>query len=250
MFGLRRVFYKAPTLGRLHAIRKFSSNVSLYRNVATALHIPANEIMHNLHETHAITERNEAKFEEYNKGAIAEYDAMIQNRIDAILGRGSISDWELAEDNGFLRKTFNFSSPDNAHYFVNEVSRVCSKEDHHPEWRMIGDKTIEVYLTSHFAGNKVSINDYELAEAMNKIEGSSKTYNQYNFFSKDRIIELTIGFIIFAIYMKGFGTDFELVDANENNTKLTQLKEVVPETDVDEQLDNYSLAAIKENIYR
>ena len=43
--------------------------------------------------------------------------------------------------------------------------------DHHPEWWCTnGGKTINTSLTSHFAGNKVTITDYKVASEMNRIE--------------------------------------------------------------------------------
>ena len=248
MFGLKRIFNKTPSLARMHSMRRFSTHVSLFRPVATVLHIPADEIMHNLHTTHEITAQNEAKFDEYNKMAIEEYDTMIQNQLDAILGRGGISDWELAEDNGFLRKTFNFSTPDNAHYFVNQVSTVCSKTDHHPEWKMIGNTTIEVYLTSHFAGNKVSIKDYELAEQMNKIEKSAKSYNQYTKLTIGRGIEFIIFLLALGIYYKAMTYDVKGADVRDGGSMPSKFKGVDSTLSADQQLDAFSLDYIKEKI--
>ena len=248
MFSLRRVLYKAPSMSRMIAMKRFSTEVSMFRPIATALDVPAREILNNLQATHEMTVRNEERFEEYNRGAIEEYDAMIQNRIDAILGKNAISDWELADDNGFLRKTFTFATPDIAHFFVNEVSRVCSKSDHHPEWRMISDKSIEVYLTSHFAGNKVSINDYELAEAMNKVEKSAKSHNQYSFFKIDKLVEISIVLIVLAFYLKFNKPAYDTVPLKEGSFNKTEFTDVTFEKSVDEQLEEFSFNSIKNHL--
>ncbi len=248
MFSIKRVLNKAPSMSRMWAIRNFSSEVSLFRPIATAVDIPAREIMHNLHETHAMTAAAEAKFEEYNQGAIEEYDQMIQNRIDSIVARNGISEWELAEDNGFLRKTFTFGSPENAHFFMNEVSKVCSKTDHHPEWKLINEKSIEVYLTSHFAGNKVSINDYELAESMNKIEGTAQSHNYYSNFSKGKAIEYIIGFMLVGFLARGIRPTYEEVDVIDGTPKVHDYNGVNPTLKVDNQLDDYSLQSIKDEM--
>lgn len=187
MFNLRRTYAKTTTLAKLWARRNFTTEVSMFKPVATALDVPASEILNNLQDTHAMTQRNEERFEEYNKMANQEYDEMIQNRMNKIIGSNNVSDWELAEDNGFLRKVFEFDSSEHAHIFINDVSFYCSRVDHHPEWKMIGDRTIEVSLTSHFADNKVSINDYELAQEMNKIASKNKSKNPYATFTLDKL---------------------------------------------------------------
>jgi len=58
---------------------------------------------------------------------------------------------------------------------------VSNKLDHHPEWHL-ADKglTINVRLTSHFANNKVTRLDFQLAEAMN--EAYSLTQSTYSMF--------------------------------------------------------------------
>jgi pterin-4a-carbinolamine dehydratase len=46
---------------------------------------------------------------------------------------------------------------------------ISNKLDHHPEWKLSNNGlTVDVRLTSHFAGNKVTRLDFELAEAMNE----------------------------------------------------------------------------------
>ena len=61
---------------------------------------------------------------------------------------------------------------------MNEVSRFCSANDHHPEWSLNGS-TLSVKLTTHDNNNKVSLKDYELANHMVYVydyKGKSKTY--------------------------------------------------------------------------
>ena len=68
-----------------------------------------------------------------------------------------------------MTKSFEFASFEQAQHFVQRVGRFCSETDHHPEWQTSnGGKTVTVKLTSHFAGNKVTLYDFQLAEAMNK----------------------------------------------------------------------------------
>jgi pterin-4a-carbinolamine dehydratase len=67
-----------------------------------------------------------------------------------------------------LKKRFDFDSFEQAQAFVQRVGVKCSTLDHHPEWSITnGGKSINVKLTSHFAGNKLSLLDFQLAEIMN-----------------------------------------------------------------------------------
>eukprot|EP00344_Euplotes_crassus_P010833 CAMPEP_0197004702 /NCGR_PEP_ID=MMETSP1380-20130617/25200_1 /TAXON_ID=5936 /ORGANISM="Euplotes crassus, Strain CT5" /LENGTH=237 /DNA_ID=CAMNT_0042423579 /DNA_START=38 /DNA_END=751 /DNA_ORIENTATION=+ len=235
-------------MGKMWAIRRFSREVSLFGTVATAADVPAREIMNHLDQTREFIRISEAKFAEYNANAMEEYDQMIQNQINAIVARNGIDEWELAEDNGFLRKTFTFATPETAHYFMNEVSKVCSKSDHHPEWKLVSDRAIEVHLTSHFAGNKVSINDYELAEAMNKIEKTSQSYNHYSYFTTSKIIEYIIGFVLVGFAIRGIKPRYPEVQVEGRDIHPLEYTENFTNAKVDQQLDKYSLEEIKGKI--
>ena len=80
-----------------------------------------------------------------------------------------------------MTKTFEFSSFEQAQHFVQRVSRFASQKDHHPEWLTSnGGRTVSVRLTSHFAGNKVTLFDFELAENMNQAHKITlKEYSAY-----------------------------------------------------------------------
>ena len=62
---------------------------------------------------------------------------------------------------------------------------MSNKLDHHPEWSLSNKGlTVDVRLTSHFAGNKVTRLDFELAEAMNEAYGITlSTYSMFPFFT-------------------------------------------------------------------
>ena len=200
MFLSKRLYRKGATLSKVFALRKMTTTMCLYKPIATAVDVPANKIPDHLKLTEQMTAEIQKKFDDYNKWAIAEYDMMISNRLANIIDSGNVKDWELAPDNSYLRKTFDFPTPDHAHYFVNEISKFCTTSDHHPEWSMIGNKSIKVNLTSHFAGNKVSLKDYELAQHMNKIHGSAKSHNPYSFITHERMIELGVfGLLLVSI---------------------------------------------------
>lgn len=68
-----------------------------------------------------------------------------------------------------MKRKFEFSSFEQGQRFVHEVGKFCSLKDHHPQWETAdGGKSLVVTLTSHFANNKVTLFDFELAEQMNE----------------------------------------------------------------------------------
>jgi len=68
-----------------------------------------------------------------------------------------------------LTRSFTFTSAAQAQYFVQSVGKFCVLKDHHPEWSALDSgRTVSVKLTSHFAGNKVTLFDFQLAEHMNQ----------------------------------------------------------------------------------
>eukprot|EP00349_Pseudokeronopsis_sp_Brazil_P003620 CAMPEP_0202956984 /NCGR_PEP_ID=MMETSP1396-20130829/1422_1 /ASSEMBLY_ACC=CAM_ASM_000872 /TAXON_ID= /ORGANISM="Pseudokeronopsis sp., Strain Brazil" /LENGTH=105 /DNA_ID=CAMNT_0049674233 /DNA_START=189 /DNA_END=506 /DNA_ORIENTATION=- len=103
-----------------------------------------------------------------NVRAREELKEMNENRITNIIERGGVDNWVTASDLANLSRTFHFTSFEQAQRFVHEVGKHCSKTDHHPEWHLTnGGKDVNVKLTSHFAGNKVTLYDFQLAEHMN-----------------------------------------------------------------------------------
>lgn len=192
MFLSKKLYNRSIAISKLYAIRKMTTTMSLYKPIASVLDVPANKIPDHLEVTRQFTADLQKKHDDYNKWAIAEYDTMISNRLANIIDSGSVKDWELADDHSYLRKTFDFPTPDHAHFFVNEVSKFCTATDHHPEWKMNASRSISVNLTSHFAGNKVSLKDYELAQKMNEVFKSTKSFSQYSFITKEFLIELGV----------------------------------------------------------
>lgn len=124
---------------------------------------------------------------------------MIRNRVSNIVDSGSVQDWQVTGDNDSISYTFKFQTQDHAHFFMNEVSRFCSKTDHHPEWRYNNSKELTVNLTSHFANNKVTVSDYELAQEMSRVYKKTQSYNPYAWFTTERLIEIgQLTFIYFS----------------------------------------------------
>ncbi|KAJ3076629.1 hypothetical protein HDU98_001638 [Podochytrium sp. JEL0797] len=64
-----------------------------------------------------------------------------------------------------LTKAFRFKDFSEAWAFMNRVALVAEKSDHHPEWFNVYNR-VDVVLTTHDAGNKVSARDVEMAKRM------------------------------------------------------------------------------------
>ena len=109
----------------------------------------------------------------------------------------------------------------------------------------MGNKTIQVYLTSHFNNNKVSIKDYELATEMNKIAAKTKSYNPYTFFTPDRRTTLVIGLILAVIFANGLNPTYPEVAVSTREVKEPELDQN-PEGEItSEHLHKLSLEHIR-----
>jgi 4a-hydroxytetrahydrobiopterin dehydratase len=111
---------------------------------------------------------NAAKFATFNEQCAVELKEMNYNVIGNIVARGGDQGWTRAENFDYLKKTFEFPSFEQTNAFCQAVAKRSNLMDHHPEWTLKnGGCSVDVTLTSHFAGNKVTRLDFELAEAMN-----------------------------------------------------------------------------------
>ena len=72
-----------------------------------------------------------------------------------------------SEQNNQLYKKFVFKNFSEAFAFMARVAIEAEKADHHPEWKNIYN-TVEIWLSTHDAGNIVTDNDRRLAQ---KIDG-------------------------------------------------------------------------------
>ena len=88
---------------------------------------------------------------------------------------------------------------------MNEVSKVCSWDDHHPEWNLKGH-TLNVFLTSHWNDNKVSVMDYKLAAAMNEQFNETGPLAGYHPNDKTYAVEIGVGiaFLIALYFARGY----------------------------------------------
>ena len=77
------------------------------------------------------------------------------------------------EENNRLKRSFKFRDFTEAFAFMTRVAFIAEKLNHHPNWYNVYN-TVEIELSTHDAGNKVTAKDKEMAEAIDKIlEGSS-----------------------------------------------------------------------------
>jgi 4a-hydroxytetrahydrobiopterin dehydratase len=72
------------------------------------------------------------------------------------------------EANNTLNRTFEFENFVEAWGFMSKVAIIAEKMNHHPEWKNVYNK-VEITLTTHDEGNKVTEKDRELAEKISKL---------------------------------------------------------------------------------
>lgn len=72
------------------------------------------------------------------------------------------------EKDNALQKTFKFKDFTGAFAFMTGVALLAEKMNHHPDWRNCYN-TVEIKLSSHDAGNRVTESDRKLAEAIDKL---------------------------------------------------------------------------------
>jgi 4a-hydroxytetrahydrobiopterin dehydratase len=72
------------------------------------------------------------------------------------------------EENNQLHKKFEFKDFSEAFAFMTRVALAAEKMDHHPKWTNEYNK-IEIWLSSHDAGDIVTEKDKKLAAIIDKI---------------------------------------------------------------------------------
>jgi 4a-hydroxytetrahydrobiopterin dehydratase len=65
-------------------------------------------------------------------------------------------------DNNVLYKKFEFKNFTSAFGFMTRVAIEAEKMDHHPKWTNVYNK-VEIWLTTHDAGNVITEKDTKLA---------------------------------------------------------------------------------------
>jgi len=67
-------------------------------------------------------------------------------------------DWQLSEDNKFIKRSFKFKNFYHTMSFVNAVAHVANKEDHHPDLE-VGYNYCNIRYNTHAIGG-LSENDF------------------------------------------------------------------------------------------
>lgn len=73
--------------------------------------------------------------------------------------------WE--EKNNQLHRVFEFNDFSEAFGFMTRVAMIAEKQNHHPQWMNTWNK-VEIWLSTHDAGNVVTEKDRRLAKAINE----------------------------------------------------------------------------------
>ena len=72
------------------------------------------------------------------------------------------------EENNRLKKSFQFKDFKEAFGFMTKVALVAEKMDHHPLWTNVWN-TVEIWLSTHDAGDVVTEKDQRLAEKIDQL---------------------------------------------------------------------------------
>lgn len=72
------------------------------------------------------------------------------------------------EENNALYKQFEFSDFSTAFAFMTRVAMLAEKQDHHPTWKNTYNK-VEIWLSTHDAGDVVTEKDRQLAVLIDKL---------------------------------------------------------------------------------
>ena len=72
------------------------------------------------------------------------------------------------EKNDSLHKKFEFKNFSEAFAFMTRVALAAEKMDHHPKW-MNEYNTVEIWLSSHDAGNTVTEKDHKLSKIIDTL---------------------------------------------------------------------------------
>lgn len=72
------------------------------------------------------------------------------------------------EENNSLYRKFTFKDFSEAFAFMTRVALVAEKMNHHPKWTNVWN-TVEIWLSTHDAGNVVTDKDRKLAEKIDAL---------------------------------------------------------------------------------
>ena len=73
------------------------------------------------------------------------------------------------EENNSLYRKFTFKDFSEAFAFMTRVALVAEKMNHHPKWTNVWN-TVEIWLSTHDAGNVVTDKDRKLADKIDALQ--------------------------------------------------------------------------------
>lgn len=73
----------------------------------------------------------------------------------------------IEKDNKLCR-SFEFKNFNEAFAFMTRVAMIAEKMDHHPNWSNVYNK-VDIELTTHMVGNKITEKDRKLAQEIDKL---------------------------------------------------------------------------------
>ena len=130
---------------------------------------------------------------------------MNENLIDNLISRGGTEGWSTEGELDALTKTFMFDNFEQASAFIQQTGKFAEKKDHHPEWNSSHNGTqVHARLTSHFADNKVTLFDFELAENMNQSYKSAMKHNLYPTYTNSQLLNAAVGVGSIVILLGAF----------------------------------------------
>lgn len=74
------------------------------------------------------------------------------------------------ESDNKLKKSFQFADFSEAFAFMTRVALLAESMNHHPTWTNTWNR-VDIALSTHDAGNKVTDKDRKLAQAIDKLTG-------------------------------------------------------------------------------
>jgi 4a-hydroxytetrahydrobiopterin dehydratase len=78
----------------------------------------------------------------------------------------NLNGWSHQNDS--IKKTFEFKNFKQAFAFMVKVAFEAEELAHHPDWSNVY-KTVHISLSTHDAGNKVTLKDIELAKRIDEL---------------------------------------------------------------------------------
>jgi 4a-hydroxytetrahydrobiopterin dehydratase len=78
------------------------------------------------------------------------------------------TDETWTEQDGALRRHFEFEDFSAAFAFMTRVALLAEKRNHHPDWSNVWNK-VDITLTTHDAGSKVTDADRQFAAAVDEL---------------------------------------------------------------------------------